>query len=106
MPETDLVYEKKYQEIVKRKILELFRGTNARIFLFGSRARGDFERGADFDIGIESIDYDTFRKLTIQFNNYLEESIVPFKVDLVFFENAASEFVIEAKKNIIIWKED
>jgi len=92
--------------MVKGKILELFQTTDAKIFLFGSRARGDYKRGADFDIGIESIDFNTFRKLTIQFEDYWEESVVPYKVDFVYFESAAPEFIKEAKKNIVIWKED
>ena len=91
--------------MVKSKILELFRGTGAKIFLFGSRARGEYKRGADFDIGIESVDYNTFRKLTIQFDDFWEESVVPNKVDFVFVENADPEFVKEAKKNIVIWNE-
>jgi len=45
----DLEYKRKYEEIVKNKILELFQHTNARIFLFGSRARGDYKRGSDFE---------------------------------------------------------
>jgi len=105
MPEIDPVYEKKYEEIVKKKVLELFRGTGGKVFLFGSRARGDYKRGADFDIGVESVDYNTFRKLKIQFDDYWDESIVPYKADFVYFENAAPEFVKEAKKNIVIWKE-
>jgi len=106
MPEIELEFEKKYEKMVKRKVLELFQGTGAKVFLFGSRAKGNYKRGADFDIGIESIDYKTFRKLTIQFDDYWEESVVPYKADFVYFETATPEFVKEAKKNIVIWKED
>ncbi len=46
---------KKYELIIKNKLLELFEGTDAVIFLFGSRAKGVFRKNSDFDIGIESV---------------------------------------------------
>lgn len=102
----DLKYEKKYEDIVKHKVIELFEKTSARVFLFGSRARGDFRRGADFDIGIESVEFEIFQRLKIQFEDFWEDSIVPYKVDFVYFDNALPEFVEEAKKDMVIWKED
>ncbi len=106
MTEIDLEYEHKYAEIVKRKVLELFNDTSARVFLFGSRARGDFRRGADFDIGIESVEFAAFQRLKIQFDIFWEESIIPYKVDFVYFDKATSAFVKAAKKDMVIWKED
>ena len=99
-----LDYEKKYEEIVKNKVLELFEDTNATVFLFGSRARGDYKRGSDYDIGIESIDYDTFRRLKIKFDEFWDESIVPYKVDFVYFDTTKPGFKKEAKKDVVIWK--
>lgn len=104
MLEKDLEYEKKYEDIVKREILELFKDTSAKIFLFGSRARGDYKRGSDFDIGIESVDYKTFCRLKVKFDLFWEESIVPNKIDFVFFDETKADFKKEAKKNIVIWK--
>lgn len=102
----ELDYEKKYEAMVKRVILDLFENTNARIFLFGSRARGDFKKGADFDVGVESIDQDIFQKLKLKFDEFWEESIIPYKVDLVHFEQTNQKFQEEARKDMIIWKED
>ncbi|MCP4294823.1 MAG: nucleotidyltransferase domain-containing protein, partial [Proteobacteria bacterium] len=102
----DLDFEIRCEAIVKEKILELFGDTSAIIFLFGSRARGNFRRGSDFDIGFESIDYSIFRKLSLQFDLFLEQSIVPSKVDLVYIDRAESGFIKEAKKNMILWKAD
>jgi predicted nucleotidyltransferase len=104
MKEVDLKYEKKYENIVKDKILELFKNTSAKIFLFGSRARGEYLKGADFDIGIESVDSKIFQQLKIKFGNFHEESIVPYKVDLVLFDKVNPNFKKEAKKDAIIWK--
>jgi predicted nucleotidyltransferase len=125
-------YEKKYEEIVKSKVLELFKNTDAGIFLFGSRARGDYKRDSDYDIGIESIDYglaqkllgilsakcpvftgllridyaklflydpyDTFRRFKIKSDEFWDESIVPYKVDFVYFDTTKPGFKKEAKQ--------
>ncbi len=97
-------YEEKYEEIVKHKLLDLFKGTGAGILLFGSRARGKYRHGADFDIGIESVDPEIFQRLRVQFGNFLEESIVPYKVDLILLDNVKSDFRKEVMKDAIIWK--
>ena len=100
----EINFEKKYETLVKEKILSLFDKTDVKIYLFGSRSRGDYKRGSDFDIGFENIEEKVFRKLKIQFLDYLEESIVPYKVDMVLFDSADPDFVREAKKDLIIWK--
>ena len=100
----DTEYEKKYETVVKNKLLELFNDTNAKILLFGSRARGDIKRGSDIDVGFEQVDPEVFRRLKIQFDLFWEESIVPNKVDLVLFDTANPEFVKEAKRDTVIWK--
>ena len=106
MNKVDLKHEIKYEKIVKTKLLELFKDTDARILLFGSRARGEYRRGADFDIGIESVDLKTFQRLKNKFEDFWEQSIVPYKVDLVLFDNVNPEFKNEAKKDVVIWKAD
>ena len=99
-------FEQKYERMVKKKILDLFRNTNAIIFLFGSRSKGDYKKGSDYDIGVEAVNYETFRKLKIQFDIFWEESIIPYKVDIVYFDHVSSSFKKEAKKNIVLWKTD
>lgn len=101
----EIIYEKKYETLVKEKLLSLFTQKEVKIYLFGSRSRGDYRRGSDFDIGFENIEEEKFRKLKIQFLDYWEESIVPYKVDMVLFDTADPNFVKEAKKDLIIWKD-
>jgi len=104
MQKINLRYEKKYEEIVKNKLLDLFKDTDAHIFLFGSRARGDYKHGSDFDIGIKSVDIKTFQRLKVQFEIFREESIVPYKVDIILLDNIKPDFKKEAMKDVIIWK--
>lgn len=97
--------EQKYETLLKEKILEVFGHTRAKIFLFGSRATGQARRGSDADIGIESMDAETFRKLKIQFDAFWEDSNIPFRVELVHFDTAGEEFKKQALKDRVIWKE-
>ncbi len=104
MDKKQINYELKYLNIVKKKILELTEGSSARVFLFGSRARGDYKRGSDIDIGFDNIGIEDFRKIELAFELFWEESIVPNKVDLVYFPEVKNDFKKEAMKDVVIWK--
>lgn len=97
--------EEKFEEILKMKLLEIFGHTQAKIFLFGSRARGQARRGSDADIGIEFLDDATFRKLKSKFDTFWEESIIPFRVELIHFDRVDMDFKEQALKDRVIWKE-
>lgn len=99
-----LDYDQKYLNIVKDKLIELAEGTTAVIILFGSRARGTWTQGSDIDVGFDNIDREEFRKLSIKFEIFWEDSIVPNKVDLVYFPDVTEEFRTEALKDKKIWK--
>jgi predicted nucleotidyltransferase len=45
------IYQKCIQDL-KSLIFEALKGENITVILFGSRARGDFNRVSDIDIGI------------------------------------------------------
>lgn len=106
MVKDEITFDLKYEAIVREKVLELFKDTSARIFLFGSRARGDQKGNSDFDVGVESVDYETFKSRKLKFDEFWEESIVPHKVDLVYFDDLKPEFKQAAKQDIILWKND
>ncbi|HAK47314.1 MAG TPA: hypothetical protein DCO79_15520, partial [Spirochaeta sp.] len=57
-------YDAKYLSIVKNKLLALTEGTSAKVFLFGSRAAGNWRQGSDIDVGFENISKEEFRKLS------------------------------------------
>ena len=97
-------FENRCLNIVKTKIITLSEGRDGKIFLYGSRALGNFRRGSDIDIGVENMDESSFRKLKIQFDLFWEESIVPYHVDLVNFNFVKPEFRKIALKGIKIWK--
>ena len=102
--ELDKKYEEKYERILREELTHLCRGKSCKIFLFGSRAMDNIKKGSDFDIGIQGLDEREFEELSIKFYTFLDESIVPYEVDLINFDIVNSDFKNQALKHTKIWK--
>ena len=91
-----------YIDIVKQIVLKHVPNDAFAIFLFGSRAAGNAKPLSDIDIGIlwtEPLPMIVMAHL----NADLEESIVPFKIDLIDFYQVDKDFKKEALNKIQIW---
>lgn len=91
-----------YIDIAKQIVLKQVPNDAFAIFLFGSRAAGNAKPLSDIDIGIlgtEPIPMIVKAHLDVE----LEESIVPFKIDLIDFYQVDKDFKKEALKKIQIW---
>jgi hypothetical protein len=71
-----------------------------KIYLFGSRARGDAGKASDFDIWIDSEVED---EILAVIQDQLEESFVPFSVNFVISSDIKGEFGKQVKKDAIKW---
>ena len=69
-----------------------------KIYLFGSRARGDEGMHSDIDIAIEG---DALGSRLAQARFALEESLVPYKIDLVDLSTASYLKGIIQKEGIV-----
>ena len=79
-------------------------GEKVRIFVFGSRARGDNQRTSDVDIGIVPTGKFDKKKITL-LKEEIENLNIPYKVEVVDFSEAPERFKQEALKDIILWKD-
>ncbi len=89
-------------ELTKEIVLSLIDKKTISVFLFGSRASRDERFDSDIDIGLwseEKIDISLIREIS----DAIEESIVPFHIDIIDFSKVNSQFKKIATKNIIIW---
>jgi predicted nucleotidyltransferase len=75
-------------ETVRRIVTTALRGQPARVFLFGSRARGDHRGTSDFDVAVLAT-HPLPRGLLGSIREELEESLVPVPVDLVDLAEAS-----------------
>ena len=91
-----------YIDIVKQIVLKHVPKDNFAVFLFGSRAVGNAKPLSDIDIGILGLEpLPTLIKADLETD--LEESIVPYKIDLIDFYQVDKDFKKEALNTIQIW---
>lgn len=72
------------------------------VFVFGSRATGQHSSTSDVDIGLlakEPLSRSIYHRII----NAVDESIVPWKVDIIDFNRVDPSFKKKAMENIIIW---
>jgi uncharacterized protein len=94
----------KYIEITKEIILNLVDKEKISVFLYGSRAENNSRNDSDIDVGLWS-PYGINDKLIRQIHNAIEESIVPYHIDIIDFNSVSSKFKEIATEKIIIWNE-
>jgi predicted nucleotidyltransferase len=76
--------------------------TTARVYLFGSCARGEVWHGSDIDVAIDP-DEDLPRSVMIGIRDALEESTVPYFVDVVGLKKADEQFKARVKAEGVLW---
>jgi predicted nucleotidyltransferase len=87
--------EDRYTKIVREIVLRNIEKDRYHVFLFGSRADKTCNFSSDIDIGI--IGEQPLGKLYYKIINELEDSIVPYKTEIVDFSLVSEEF-----KNMVL----
>jgi len=93
----------KYIEQIKRIVLKEVENQPIRVIFFGSRAVGEYTVGSDVDIaldGKEAIDH----TLIIRLKEKLEESTIPYKVDIIDLSLVTDTFRKQVLKTGTVWK--
>lgn len=90
---------KKPEQKIKEIICKFLEPEEYKLFVFGSRATEQARKFSDFDIGISGRKPLSFRKIAL-IKEALEESDLPFKVDIVDFKMVSPEFKKEALSKI------
>ena len=84
------------------KVIEIF-FPNAKIYLFGSRAKKTYDERSDIDIAI-----DAGKPMTMtekgQINSMLDALNIPQKIDLIDFNRAPQALKDNILKEGILWK--
>ena len=87
------------EEII-RNVLRGALPAGAPVYIFGSRSRGDFRWNSDFDFWVDA---DVPREIILEIEEQLEESIVPFGVDLVCSRQLQGKFGKRVKQEAKRW---
>ncbi len=88
-------------EELRSFLREYFKCRKVKVYLFGSRARKDNRAFSDVDLAFESQE-DLSRDLTY-ISELLEESWLPYKVDLVELSKVNKEFREKILKEAVVW---
>jgi predicted nucleotidyltransferase len=92
----------KYLDITKDIVLGIIDKNNTTVFLFGSRSDGSSRFNSDIDIGLLS-NIPIEEKILIRIREALDDSIVPFSIDLVDFNKCDKRFREIALGKIELW---
>ena len=93
-----------YIEQIKRIVLKEVENQPIRVIYFGSRVVGKSTMGSDVDIALEgkgTIDHG----LIIRLKDRLEESTIPYKVDIIDLSRVTETFRKQVLKTGTIWKD-
>lgn len=98
---------KEHLELIK-SILEKYLANKlkSKIYLYGSRSTGKNKNFSDIDLALKLNDQET-NSLIAKIKNDLEDSELPYKVDLVNWDEIAKEYLPQIKKQkILFWSPD
>lgn len=82
-------------------VAEVFKDEACTVYLFGSRATGAFTVTSDFDVAVLAA-RDVSHKLSL-IREKLEQSNIPFKVDLVDLGLTSTEFSRQVQSEGMVW---
>jgi predicted nucleotidyltransferase len=89
---------------LKKIIIESLYEVDVKVYLFGSWARNEEKQSSDIDIAVEA--YSQFPPWKwLDLHEKIEESTIPYRVDLVNLETAGSALIQNVKKEGIVWKD-
>ena len=91
-------------EELKKIVLLSLRGTKARVYLFGSQARGTAGMSSDIDIAIDGSAEDMPYRISC-LRETLEESSFPWRVDVVDMHRTAANLRKGIEQEGILWSD-
>lgn len=96
-------YNEKYISMIKEIIFSVIDKNEYKVFMFGSRATQKFKNYSDVDVGI--LGKKPLGKVYYKIINLIEESVIPYKVDIVDFALVDEQFKKIALQEIEIWND-
>lgn len=76
---------------------------DAKIYLYGSRARGTHRNGSDIDLAVDTgakVDW----KMMMKIEDEIDESTIPLFVDVIDIHDVGKKFLEEIRSEWIIWR--
>ncbi len=90
-------------EEVRRLVLEAIENREIAAYLIGSRARGDARPQSDIDVALDGHGQPIPKMLLAELRERLEESLIPFTVDVVDLAEASAGLRAAARQEGVNW---
>lgn len=88
---------------VRAIVLDMLDSEDVRVYLFGSCATGSPRATSDIDVAVEPLRGSSTPSLTA-LRERLEESDVPYDVDVVDLFTVSPEFAQRVRREGVVWK--
>ncbi len=102
-PRPGLDIERWAMEEVRRLVLEAIENREIAAYLIGSRARGDARPRSDIDVALDGHGQPIPKMLLAELRERLEESLIPFTVDVVDLAEASAGLRAAARQEGVNW---
>lgn len=89
---------------LKQIVLETLKDVPVNIYLFGSWARKEEKRTSDIDIALKP-QSEIPMIILVRLRDRIEESTLPYRVDLVDLSKVNSKIVEKVEKEGIMWRD-
>jgi predicted nucleotidyltransferase len=90
-------------EELRRLVLDALREHDAAVYLFGSHARGEVRHSSDIDVAILARG-DLPPAFFAELADTIEESTIPYEVDLIDLREVSPAFCDEVMRTGIKWR--
>lgn len=93
-------------ELTKQKIINLIKALipEAKIYLFGSRARSTYHERSDIDIALDAGKALSINQLG-ELKDVLNATDISYKIDVVDLNGLPKDMYLNIKKELVIWNE-
>lgn len=89
-------------QAIRQCVSEKLTNISAQVYLIGSCARGDYRRESDIDIAVELLE-PTQKTLISDIRDALEQSDIPFVVDVFDYSQLDEAYRAEIQKEGVLW---
>ncbi len=92
-------------QFISESVVEPLTALGAQVYCYGSRARGDHSAFSDLDLMVEAEgqSIEKVRRELSQIEEKVEDSLFPFKLDLVLLSDFAAAYRDSYEKDKIAW---
>ena len=90
--------------LLKTIVLNTLSDVPVNVYLFGSWARKEEKRTSDIDIGLKPLGNLSTLKW-VELREQIDESLLPYKVDLVDLSKANQAIIEKVEREGIVWRD-